>query len=77
MAAVAAGTTSWAAARVHAGVTAAVWAVTANRKVTMSEDWFSNPNGESLVMEIPIHTGLAGPITPFGNHPYKDRPQNL
>jgi hypothetical protein len=43
----------------------------------MSEDWFSNPNGESLVMEIPIHTGLAGPITPFGNHPYKDRPQNL
>jgi hypothetical protein len=38
---------------------------------------YSNPNGESLKMLIPVGTGLGGPVTPFGNHPMKDRPQNL
>ena len=43
----------------------------------MLNDEFSNPNGESLIMEVPVHTRLGGPLTPFGNHPYKDRPQNV
>ena len=38
---------------------------------------YDNPNGASLVMEIPLGTGLGGPAKLFGNHPYKDRPQNL
>jgi hypothetical protein len=38
---------------------------------------FSNPNGESLEMVIPVGTGLGGPVTLFGNHPIKDRPQNI
>jgi hypothetical protein len=38
---------------------------------------FSNPNGEALVMEIPVHPGLGGQIKLFGNHPVKDRPDNI
>ena len=37
----------------------------------------SNPNGENCEMVQLIHTGLGGPVTLFGNHPYKDRPQNM
>lgn len=37
----------------------------------------SNPNGENLEMVLPLHTGLGGPVTLFGNHPIKDRPAGM
>lgn len=37
----------------------------------------TNPNGESLVMDLPVGPGLGSPVKPFSNYPIKDRPQNM
>lgn len=39
--------------------------------------YFDNPNGASLEMTIQKHSGLGSSVKPFGNHPIKDRPQNI
>ena len=38
---------------------------------------YDNPNGASLEMILQKGSGLGSPIKPFGNHPVKDRPQNM
>jgi hypothetical protein len=37
----------------------------------------SNPNGESLQMEIPVYAGIMRKDPFFNNHPMRDRPQNM
>ena len=34
-----------------------------------------NPNGASLVMDLPKQS--RRPFDPFSNHPYRDRPQGM
>jgi len=38
---------------------------------------YSNPNGEALVMEMPVYAGIGKRDMCFNNHPILDRPANM